>query len=165
MKRISTLILAVFMVCGLFCVISAAADTEQWWEQDVWSTDVLVSLGAVLPDYDPASDTYRISAPEQLLYLSGLWKPEDTNGDHAPDAPCGGTYVLTQDLDMSPLLERIGAVIADKTGNDTEGYMPPIGALADNGKEEGVHCAFFGTFDGQGHAIRNLRVVRMGNKY
>ena len=68
MKRISTLILAVFMVCGLFCVSSAAADTEQWWEQDVWSTDVLVSLGAVLPDYDPASDTYRISAPEQLLY-------------------------------------------------------------------------------------------------
>ena len=165
MKRISTLILAVFMVCGLFCVSSAAADTEQWWEQDVWSTDVLVSLGAVLPDYDPASDTYRISAPEQLLYLSGLWKPEDTNGDHAPDAPCGGTYVLTQDLDMSPLLERIGAVIADKTGNDTKGFMPPIGALADNGKEEGVHCAFFGTFDGQGHAIRNLRVVRMGNKY
>ena len=43
--------------------------------------------------------------------------------------------------------------------------MPPIGALADNGKEEGVHCAFFGTFDGQGHAIRNLRVVCMGNKY
>ena len=38
MKRISTLILAVFMVCGLFCVSSAAADTEQWWEQDVWSS-------------------------------------------------------------------------------------------------------------------------------
>ncbi len=62
MKRISTLILAVFMVCGLFCVSSAAADTEQWWEQDVWSTDVLVSLGAVLPDYDPASDTPRRSS-------------------------------------------------------------------------------------------------------
>ena len=153
------------MVCGLFSVSSAAADAGHWWEQDVWETDVLLSLGAALPDYDPASGTYGISTPEQLLYLTGLWKPEDTNNDGAPDAPCDGTYVLTQDLDMAPLLAHIGAVITDKSDDDTVGYMPPIGALADKGKEEGVHCAFFGTFDGQGHAIRNLRVVRLGGKY
>ena len=165
MKRVVSLFLVVFMFCSLVSVGSAAADAEGWWEQDVWSTDVLVSLGAVLPDYDAASGTYRISAPEQLLYLSGLWKNEDTNGDGAPDAPCGGTYVLTQDLDMGPLMEQIGAAITAQSGEDTQGYMPPIGAVADAGKEEGVHCAFFGTFDGQDHAIRDLRVVRMGGKY
>ena len=165
MKRISAFLLAVFMVCGLFSVSSAAADAERWWEQDVWSTDVLISLGAVLPDNDPATNTYRIATPEQLLYLSGQWKTEDTNSDGAPDAPCSGTYVLTQDLDMGPLMEHIGNLITDKTGEETKGYMPPIAALADKGEEEGVHCAFFGTFDGQGHAIRNLRVVRMGAKY
>ena len=31
MKRISTLILAVFMVCGLFCVSSAAAERTVPW--------------------------------------------------------------------------------------------------------------------------------------
>lgn len=165
MKRFVSLLLVVFMVCSLVSVGSAAADTERWWEQDVWSTEVLVSLGATLPEYDTAAGVYRISTPEQLLYLSGQWKPEDTNGDGAPDAPCNGVYVLTQDLDMAPLMAHIGNLITDKTDDDTLGYMPPIAALADKGEEEGVHCAFFGTFDGQGHAIRNLRVVRMGKKY
>ena len=61
MKRVASLFLVVFMVCSLVSIGSAAADAERWWEQDVWSTDVLLSLGAVLPDYDPASDTYRPS--------------------------------------------------------------------------------------------------------
>ena len=164
MKRFLPLILAAFLICGLFSV-PAAAEEESWWEQDLWSTDTLLSLGAELPDFDNNSGFYLISKPEQLLFMTGTWKPEDTNGDGAPDAPCGGTYVLTQDLDMAPLNEKIGAVLTEKTGTETKGYIPPIGALADADENESVHCAFFGTFDGQGHAIKNLRVVRMGAKY
>ncbi len=164
MKRILTLLLAVFLVCGLFSA-PAQAEEERWWEQDYWNTDVLLSLGAELPEYDKKSNTYFISTPEQLLYLTGIWKTDDTNGDGAPDAPCTGTYVLTQDLDMAPLNEKIGGIISEKSGTETKGYIPPIGALADQDQNEGVHCAFFGTFDGQNHVIRNLRVVRMHDKY
>lgn len=165
MKRFLTLLLAVFLICGLLPAGGAAEGEERWWEQDIWSTEVLVSLGAVPPAYDAAQNVYRISSPEELLYLTGVWKPEDTNDDGVPDAPCTGTYILTQDLDMAPLLETIGRVLTEKTGVETKGYIPPIGALADADQTEGVHCAFFGVFDGQGHAIRNLRVVRMGAKY
>ncbi len=164
MKRFWILLLTAVLVCGLFSV-PAQAEEEAWWEQDCWSEEILFSLGAELPDYDKTSDVYRISKPEQLLYLSGTWKSEDTNGDGAPDAPCTGTYVLEQDLDMAPLNEKIGAILTEKTGAETKGYIPPIGALADADQTEGVHCAFFGTFDGQSHAIKNLRVVRMGAKY
>lgn len=164
MKRFLTLIVAAFLVYGLLSV-PAHAEEARWWEQDLWSVDVLLELGAELPTYNAAEQRYEIETPEQLLYLSGTWKPEDTNGDGAPDAPCSGTYVLMNDLDMAPLLEKIGKVLSDKTDDDVKGYMPPIGALADADAAEGVHCAFFGTFDGQGHAIKNLRVQRMGAKY
>ncbi|MBR0508466.1 MAG: metallophosphoesterase family protein [Clostridia bacterium] len=164
MKRFLTMLLAAFLICGLFSA-PAHAEEERWWEQDLWSVDVLLELGAELPTYNAAEQRYEIETPEQLLYLSGIWKPEDTNGDGAPDAPCNGTYVLTADLDMAPLNEKIGAVLTEKSGTETKGYMPPIGALADADQTEGVHCAFFGTFDGQNHAIKNLRVVRMGQKY
>ncbi len=164
MRRFLTILLAAFLICGLFSA-PAHAEEERWWEQDLWSIDVLLELGAELPTYNAAEQRYEIETPEQLLYLSGTWKPEDTNGDCAPDAPCSGTYVLMNDLDMAPLNEKIGAVLTEKIGTETKGYMPPIGALADADQTEGVHCAFFGTFDGQGHAIRNLRVVRMGDKY
>ncbi len=162
-KRMIAILLSLILLLGV--LPAAAADDAPWWEQDLWSTEVLLELGAELPAYNAAENRYEISAPEQLLYLSGTWKPEDTNGDGAPDAPCNGTYVLTQDLDMAPLLDTIGAVLTEKTGTETKGYLPPIGALADADEAEGVHCAFFGTFDGQGHAIKNLRVVRMGKKY
>ncbi len=163
-RRLFAILLAVLLVMGLLPVGSFAEDAP-WWEQDLWSTDVLLELGAELPTYNAAEQRYEISAPEQLLYLSGTWKTEDTNGDGAPDAPCDGTYVLTADLDMASLLASIGAVLSDKNDKETKGYMPPIAALADADRTEGVHCAFFGTFDGQGHAIKNLRVVRMGYKY
>lgn len=156
--------LVVLLVLGLLPAYGAADDTAPWWEQDLWSTEVLTELGAVPPTYNAAEARYEIGTPEQLLYLSGTWKPEDTNGDGAPDAPCSGTYVLTADLDMAPLMEKIGKVLSDKTDDDVKGYMPPIAGLTDGDEAEGVHCAFFGTFDGQGHAIRNLRVVRMGYK-
>ena len=164
MRRFLTILLAAFLICGLFSA-PAHAEEERWWEQDLWSVDVLLELGAELPTYNAAEQRYEIETPEQLLYLSGTWKPEDTNGDGAPDAPCSGTYVLMNDLDMAPLNEKIGAVLTEKIGTETKGYMPPIGALADADQTEGVHCAFFGTFDGQNHAIKNLRVVRMGDKY
>lgn len=164
MKRFWILLLTAVLVCGLFSA-PAHAEEERWWEQDLWSVDVLLELGAELPTYNAAEQRYEIETPEQLLYLSGIWKPEDTNGDGVPDAPCNATYVLTADLDMAPLNEKIGAILTEKSGTETKGYMPPIAALADGDESEGVHCAFFGTFDGQGHAIKNLRIVRMGAKY
>lgn len=155
MKRFFAAVIALILFCGLFSV-PAYAEEENWWEQDYWSTEILTSLGAVPPTYHADGDWYEIGSPEQLLYLTGVWKP---------DAPCNATYVLTQDLDMAPLNEKIGAILTEKTGAETKGYIPPIGALADADQTEGVHCAFFGTFDGQSHAIKNLRVVRMGAKY
>lgn len=164
MKRTLAWILAIFLLCGLLPAVAAAEETA-WWEQDYWETETLLELGAELPTYHADGDYYEIATPEQLLYLTGIWKTDDTNGDGAPDAPCNATYVLTADLDMAALNEKIGAVITEKSGTETKGYIPPIGALADADESEGVHCAFFGTIDGQNHVIRNLRVVRMGNKY
>lgn len=165
MKRFLSWILITFLICGLFSSGSAADTDERWWEQDVWGTDVLVNLGAIPPVYNAAENRYEITVPEQLLYMTGTWKTDDRNGDGAPDAPCSGTYVLLNDLDMAPMLGKIGEAITAASGVETKGYMPPIGALADADASEGVHCAFFGTFDGQSHAIRNLRVVRMNDKY
>ena len=166
-KRVLSLVLSLLLLLAVFPVVSSAEgeNGEAWWEQDYWSKEVLTELGAVPPVYNAETGQYEISMPEQLFYLSGIWDTEDHNGDGVPDAPCNGTYVLTADLDMAPLLGSVGAVLTEKTGTETKGYMPPIGPLADTTEEEGVHCAFFGTFDGQGHAIRNLRVVRMGKKY
>ena len=165
MKRTLAWMLAVFLICGLLPVCAVAESETAWWEQDYWETDTLLELGAELPTYHPDGGYYEIASPGQLLYLTGLWKPEDTNGDGAPDAPCNGTYVLTADLDMAPLQEQIGAILTDRNDGETKGYIPPIAATVDGDESEGVHCAFFGTFDGQGHAIRNLRVVRMNDKY
>ena len=166
MKKRAFLILLSLLLALSVLPTAAVAETEaNWWEQDVWPAEKLIALGAVPPTYNAEKQQYEISMPEQLLYLSGIWKTEDTNGDGVPDAPCDGTYVLTADLDMAPLLEKIGARLTDLADEDIAGYMPPIAALADEKAEEGVHCAFFGTFDGQGHAIKNLRVVRMGSKY
>lgn len=159
-------------VCALILLASlgmtrAHAEEAQdgWWTQDVWDTAALISLGAQPPAYNASAQRYEISTPEQLLYLSGLWKTEDANGDGAPDAPCDGAYVLTADLDMSALMQRIGAEITRLSGTSAEGYMPPIAALTDEAKEGGVKCAFFGTFDGQGHIVSNLNIVRLQNKY
>ena len=143
----------------------AAAEGENWWESDDWSRETLVSLGAGIPRYDAETGRYEIGSAEQLLFLASTWKPEDGNGDGVPDAPCSGTYVLTADIDMAPLLAPIGERISLESGEETEGWMPPIGSLDKEGEEGGVRCAFFGTFEGQGHVIRNLRVVRRQNKY
>jgi len=166
MKRTLLVVLSLLLVLALLPQSAAAEENaSNWWEQDYWPVEVLTELGAVPPTYNASDARYEISTPEQLLYLSGLWKPEDTNGDGAPDAPCNGTYVLTADLDMAPLMVSIGTKLSEKAGTETKGYMPPIAALADEAEDGGVKCAFFGTFDGQGHAIKNLRIVRPGGKY
>lgn len=164
--RVSLLLAVLVLLAGTFPGM-AFAEEEQgaWWEQDYWPREVLEELGAVAPDYNAGMERYEISSPEQLLFLSGIWKTEDKNGDGAPDAPCNGTYVLTQDLDMAPLMERLGTVLSERAGKTVKGYMPPIAASADKDEEEGVHCAFFGVFDGQGHAIRNIRIEQKNEKY
>lgn len=166
MKRTLLVVLSLLLVLALLPQSAAAEENaSNWWEQDYWPVEVLTELGAVPPTYNASDARYEISTPEQLLYLSGLWKPEDTNGDGAPDAPCNGTYVLTADLDMAPLMASIGTKLSEKAGTETKGYMPPIAALTDEAEDGGVKCAFFGTFDGQGHAVKNLRIVRPGGKY
>ena len=164
--RFVSLICLLALVMSLFGGMSPVrADEVALIRQDTWSLETLLRMGAELPTYHADGNYYEITTPEQLFYLSGVWKPEDTNKDGAPDAPCNGKYVLTSDLDMAPLMERIGAEISKEIGAETKGYMPPIAANADEGEEGGVNCAFFGEFDGQNHVIRNLRVRKTGYKY
>ncbi|MDR1193551.1 MAG: hypothetical protein LBK98_05195, partial [Peptococcaceae bacterium] len=166
-KRMLATVLSLILLLSICPVAAWAAPDKQWYENDYWELEQLLSLGAALPVYNAAAGQYEISTPEQLLFLSGLWKPEDSDGDGAPDAPNNGFYVLTADLDMAPLMARIGGAISAAAGESRVGYMPPIGSETDQtGKDPlDTKCAFFGTFDGQGHAIRNLRVERMGDKY
>ena len=158
-------LICVFALLLTTVATTAMAEETNWWESDIWQTQQLLDLGAAAPDYNAAKKQYEISTPEQLLFLSGTWKPEDGNGDGVPDAPCDGVYVLTQDIDMRPLMEQISAQLTSHLGAKTAGYMPPIAALTDEGQDGGVKCAFFGTFDGQGHSISNLRIERMQQKY
>lgn len=161
--RIIALCLALLLT--LQATAALAENDANWWEEDVWQLDTLVELGAVLPDYNAADGVYEIASAEQLLYLSGTWKTDDSNGDGAPDAPCDGHYALTADIDMVTLMEKIGTKLTSLSGKKTEGYMPPIAALSDETAEGGVNCAFFGVFDGQGHTVSNMRIVRMNDKY
>lgn len=158
------LLLAAALLLALLPAVSIA-EGEALREQDIWAEATLLSLGAELPTYDAASDSYRIETPAQLLYLSGNWKTGDSNGDGAADAPCDGKYVLTADLDMSELMASIGAVLSKEAGTSVEGYMPPIAAEAEEDQTGGVRCAFFGDLDGQGHCISNLNIVRLTSKY
>ncbi len=164
-NRLLALICAFALLLSIFPCGALAEDEGDWWTGDFWDVAHLVELGAQPPQYNAATQQYEISAPEQLLYLSGLWKPDDTNGDGAADAPCDGTYVLTNDLDMSALMASIGKTLTALNGKNTQGYIPPIACSADRLKEEGISCAFFGTFDGCGHSITNLRIERMSDKY
>ncbi len=165
-KRILSIVLAFMMALTTYAFGALAeGDGTVWWQQDVWDLEHLLELGAQIPDYNAASGQYEISTPEQLLYLSGSWKTQDSNGDGAPDAPCNGTYVLTANLDMTERMAAIGQALSTLSGTKMEGYMPPIAAETDETEEGGVHCAFFGTFDGQGHAVSNIRIVRLNDKY
>lgn len=164
-KKTLALMMAILMIAPLLTPFSVSADEGAFWEGDIWELDTLKELGAAAPDYNKETDTYEISAPEQLFYLSGCWKNGDENGDGAADAPCDGNYILTADLDMAPLMAKIGDALTKKSGKKMEGYMPPIAASTDEERAGGENCAFFGCFDGQNHVIRNLSVKRLGDKY
>ncbi|HWQ59004.1 MAG TPA: metallophosphoesterase family protein [Clostridia bacterium] len=164
-KRTFVLALALATAFAFIFPASLAEGEDAWWQEDVWSLEHLLELGAVPPAYNASSGQYEIGTAEQLLYLSGNWKTGDGNGDGAPDAPCDGTYVLTANIDMGPLMESVGRKLSSLAGTAVKGYMPPIAAETDETAEGGVHCAFFGTFDGQGHAVSNLRIVRLNDKY
>ena len=76
-------LVTLFLFAGAFPGMAFAEEEENWWEQDYWSREVLEELGAVAPDYDASQKRYEISTPEQLLFLSGIWKTDDRNGDGA----------------------------------------------------------------------------------
>lgn len=146
MKRIFSLILTFAMLLTMLTVSASAAGVDL--SADVWDADTVIALGAKAPT--KKGDIYEISTPEQLLYLSGYWKT---------DAPRNGKYVLTKDLDMKPLMDKIATA-----GGLKYGYMPPIAAIK-SGNSEGTTGYFTGTFDGQGHKIENLTIQRTGDKY
>ena len=159
-KQLFSLLLAVILTLSVSGV-TVLAEEDAWWEQEYWPLDTLLSLGAEPPAYNAEMGRYEISKAEQLLFLSGEWKSEDTNHDGQPDAPRDGTYLLMNDLDMTPLLTKLGKTITKLSGVSTKGYMPPISANKENKKNK-YDGYFTGTFDGGGFAIRNHRVVRMG---
>ena len=150
MKRIISILLCLLLVLTLI----PASIFANGKDDPLWDLDLLLSMGAQVPNYNASTKQYEISSAEQLLYLSSYWKNGDSNGDGVKDAPCDGYYVLTDDIDMGPLLKKIGT-----------GYMPPIGASTEESTPGGEKCSFFGTFDGQGHIISNLTVKRLDSKY
>lgn len=155
------LVLAMTLPMG---VSAKEQKTDGWWTEEVWDTETLVSLGAKPPVYNKTAEVYEISTPEQLLFLSGAWKSADTNQDGQPDAPRDGHYVLTADIDMGPLMESVGKAITAASGEETEGWMPPLsGNKSENAdKTDGW---FKGQIDGQYHTISNLRICRIDEKY
>ncbi len=155
------LVLAMTLPMG---VSAKEQKTDGWWTEEVWDTETLVSLGAKPPVYNKTAKVYEISTPEQLLFLSGAWKSADTNQDGQPDAPRDGHYVLTADIDMGPLMESVGKAITAASGEEAEGWMPPLsGNKSENAdKTDGW---FKGQIDGQYHTISNLRICRIDEKY
>ncbi len=155
------LVLAMTLPAG---VSAREQEAEGWWTEEVWDTETLVSLGAKPPVYNKTAKVYEISTPEQLLFLSGAWKSADTNQDGQPDAPRDGHYVLTADIDMGPLMESVGKAITAASGEEAEGWMPPLsGNKSENAdKTDGW---FKGQIDGQYHTISNLRICRIDGKY
>lgn len=162
-KRILGLLLTMAMLLPL-CLGAAMAEEENWWEADIWPLERLLELGAEPPAYNAATGQYEISNAKQLLFMTGKWKPEDTNGDGMRDAPRDGYYILTADIDMTDVLQEIGDTLTELSGKTTVGYMPPISCNKKESadKEDGF---FIGTFDGNHHAILNHRVERHGSKY
>jgi len=163
-KKLLSLLLALAMLLPLLAAGASAEESEGWWTESVWDTETLVSLGAKPPVYNKTTKSYEIGTPEQLLYLSGAWKSADTNKDGHPDAPRNGHYVLTADIDMGPLMGKIGAAITSASGEETEGFMPPISG---NKKENADKTDgwFQGQIDGQFHTVSNLRICRTEEKY
>ncbi len=152
--KLTSVGLALTMLFSLLTV-TAAAEGDGWWKEEVWETETLTSLGAKPPYYNKEADCYEISTPEQLLYLSGAWKS---------DAPRNGHYVLTADLDMGALMDRIGKALTAASGEETAGYMPPISANKDE-NEDKTDGWFLGEIDGRYHTISNLRICRSDGKY
>lgn len=155
LAKLLSAVLALSMLVSLVTVSAAAEEADGWWTEEVWDTETLVSLGAKPPVYNKSTGCYEISTPEQLLYLSGAWKP---------DAPRDGHYVLTADLDMGPLMEKIGQAITEASGQDSKGFMRPISANKDENADK-TDGWFKGQIDGQYHVISNLCIRREEEKY
>ncbi len=164
--KILSLLLALAMLLPLLAAGASAEEekAEGWWTEEVWDTETLVSLGAKPPVYNKNAKRYEISTPEELLFLSGAWKSADTNKDGQPDAPRDGSYVLTADIDMGPLMEKIGKAITEASGEETEGFMPPLSGNKDENADK-TDGWFKGRIDGQFHTISNLRICRSDSKY
>lgn len=137
MKRVTFLLLVFALLLSILPVQAEAAKQSEYW-----SLSELLEMGAVPPSYNSAMQRYEISTPEQLLFLSGEWKQVDTNADGAPDAPRDGQYVLMNDIDMQPLMKRLG-------------YMPPLACNKEENSDRSDGW-FRGVFDGQYFAIVNL---------
>ena len=163
LKRCLSLAVALLMLFSL-CAVTTVAEGDDWWTQEYWDLDTLLTLGAAPPAYNAETGKYEISTAEQLLFMSGEWKTSDVNSDGIADAPRDGDYLLMNDIDMSEMLTGIGLAITQASGVETQGYMPPISANKDNpnNADDGY---FMGSFDGQSYAVINHRVVRASGEY
>lgn len=162
-KRLLSLFIVLTLALPLIAGVSKA-EGESWVDGDYWALEHLLELGAEAPDYNADTKQYEISRPEQLLFLSGEWKADDTNGDGQPDAPRDGSYLLMNDIDMAPYLKTLGKALSKAAGHAVTGYLPPISANKENKATE-TDGYFMGTFDGGNHAIKNHVVRRMQGEY
>ena len=70
-SKLVSLLLVLAMALPMLLAGASAKEAKGWWTEECWDTETLVSLGAKPPVYNKAAKQYEISAPEQLLYLSG----------------------------------------------------------------------------------------------
>ncbi len=177
MKRVLSIILAIAMMISMMATTLAYSDEETpWWEEEYWEKEMLVQyFNAEPPVYNSQTGEYEIYTPEQLLFLSGNWSSEDINNDGFRDAPRYAYYRLMNDIDMGPLMDTIGQVLSQLAGVEIEGYMPPLSADKDEDGDPDPEMVldpeigprkeygwFLGTFDGNYHAIKNVRIFRAG---
>ncbi len=109
-------------------------------------TFTIASTAAITADtswYDETKDVFEISTPEQLL---GFAKLLSENCKELNDPLFGGkTIKLTADIDLNPGWDAAG------TANPTT-YWPGMAGRT-----------FTGTFDGQGHTVKGIRVETFAN--
>jgi hypothetical protein len=165
------------MIISVTATCALAEDAEEpWWEEECWDKEMLVQyFNAEPPAYNDATKEYEIYTPEQMLFLSGNWSSGDINNDGLRDAPRFAYYRLMNDIDMGPLMDKIGDVLTGLAGEEIEGYMPPLSSEKEEDGNPDPQMVFdpgvgprrefgwfLGTFDANYHAIRNVRIYRPG---
>lgn len=86
-----------------------------------------------------------------------ITKPEEIQEINRSVEALAGYYILDNDIDLSAYLSEKG------DGYDNGKGWKPIGVYLDKPSPYNVEYAFTGTFDGNGHVIKNLKINRGGD--